>query len=257
MSDDQAEIKENGDSSDSKEEVKGSGYSKGFSSALHRLLDLISTWFSNPKKRKFTIQASAAIIILIIIWMIIPGTKSIEEVASIGKKIGYLSFYIGQSLLPAIGFPIIPFLVVGAFSFNFWTVLLGTAIAQAIQLPLVYLIGQRLLTPVIKNLSEWFEFPILKLEDKDQVKFIFFIKLLPGLSQTLRHYILAVYKVPFRQFFVISWSMSMVFSIIVLLICQTLKSGGSWNVYVVIAFIVVLTGLILMLRSRSTPPSQT
>lgn len=257
MSTDDAEINKGSEISEFSEKPNERKDSESLSVILHRILDIFSNWFAHPKKRKYTIQVIIAAFALIIIWMIIPGSKSIGEVASIGKKVGYLSFYIGQSVLPIIGFPIIPFLVVGSFSFSFWSVLIGTAIAQAIQLPLVYLIGQKLLTPVIKNLSDWFEFPILKLENKDQVKFIFFIKLLPGLSQTLRHYILAVYKVPFRHFFIISWSMSMAFSIMVLLICQTLKTGGGWNLYIVVAFAVVLIALVLLLRSRSTPPPET
>jgi len=228
-------------------ETKSSGRAGQF---LHSLLDGAALWFSNPQKRKLTLKVIAIVIGLILLWMIVPGDKSIEVLKNVGEKIGYPGFYIGQALLPLLGFPIIPFLVIGSLTFNFWGVLLGTAIAQSIQIGLAYVIGRKFLKGTVKNLSEWFEFPMFKLKSMDQVKFIFFIKLIPGLSQTLRHYILAIYDVPFKPYYLISWSMSMVFSIGVILVCKTFRSSGNWNIYLGVVFVVVVAVVIFLLRKQ-------
>lgn len=237
----------NTDKKSSQPESDGSKKKKS-EKILNFLKEFSVSWFSSPVKRKVTFQVGAAILAVVVLWLVIPGKSSFEEIGKIGQSIGFPGFLMAQTLLPLVGFPAIPFLVVGSFAFSFWGVLLGTAVAQAIQLPLIYLIGRRVLAGVIKNLSEWFEFPMFQLPQADQVKFIFFIKLVPGLSQSLRHYLLAIYNVPFRQFFIIGWSMSMVFSILTILICQTLKSGGNWNLYLALACVVVIGILVVMIR---------
>lgn len=222
---------------------------RGFQS----LRSIFTKWFSSPNRRKLTLQIIAFVAVLITLWFLIPNQKSIEALGQLGTKIGYPGFFLAQAILPLLGFPIMPFLVIGSFSFGFIPCLLGTAAATAIQLPLAYLIGTRILKNMIHHLSEWFEFPIFKIQTQDQVKFIFFIKLVPGLSQTLRHYILAIAHVPFRQFFLISWSMSMTFSIIVLLASRTLKTGGNWNIYLAVACLALIIAIVVILR-KQTPP---
>lgn len=219
---------------------------------------LFTKWFTSPNRRKLTLQIVAFSAVLVTLWFLIPNQKSITALGQLGTEIGYPGFFLAQAILPLLGFPIMPFLVIGSFSFGFIPCLLGTAAATAIQLPLAYLIGTRILKNMINHLSEWFEFPLIKLQTQDQVKFIFFIKLVPGLSQTLRHYILAIAHVPFRQFFLISWSMSMTFSIIVLLASRTLKTGGNWNIYLALACLTLIIAIVVILRKQtpSDPPAK-
>lgn len=218
---------------------------------LTAVMDAMRHWTSTPGRRKLTLQLFGFIAFLIALWFLIPSQKSVAAVTELGNKIGYPAFYVAQALLPLIGFPVIPFLVIGSFSFNFLPALIGTALATAVQLPLAYFIGRRFLKGMVHHLSEWFEFPTFRLQPQDQIKFIFFVKLVPGLSQTLRHYILAIYEVPFRQFMAIGWSMSMIFSTLVLLAGRTLTTGGNWNIYLGIAFIALVVLVIVILRKQS------
>jgi uncharacterized membrane protein YdjX (TVP38/TMEM64 family) len=218
---------------------------------LKGLREAVGHWFASPARRRLTIQLLVFVAFLVALWFLLPNQSSINALVELGKTIGYTGFYLAQSFLPLIGFPVIPFLIIGSFSFEFLPALLGTAVATAIQLPLAYLIGRRVLKGMVHHLSEWFEFPVFKLRNHDKVKFIFFVKLIPGLSQTLRHYILAIYEVPFRQFLIISWSMSMIFSTIILLASKTLMTGGNWNIYLGIACVALIIALIIMLRKQN------
>ena len=104
-------------------------------------------------------------------------------------------------LLPMLGFPISPFLILAGIKFNpFWATGL-TSLIFALHLLLAYLLAHSLLRPQITRLLSKGKFSLPEIHEHRRLPFSIIFMALPGLPYTVKNYALATLNIPFRIFF--------------------------------------------------------
>jgi uncharacterized membrane protein YdjX (TVP38/TMEM64 family) len=124
-------------------------------------------------------------------------------------------FFLAMALLPAIGAPLSPFLVLAGASFGVWLGLVGTVVAIALNLVICYAIAHSKLRPRLQALFERFDYkvPDFTAGGPRAWRFAAAMKLTPALPAFAKTYILAVTAVPFPIYFTVSLAITMLFAV--------------------------------------------
>lgn len=116
-------------------------------------------------------------------------------------------------ILPVVGFPISAFLLLLGVRFDPAPALLimfaGMAVHQGITFPA----GNTLLRPIIEKILASRNIALPQFSEKDFIWPSIIFMAVPGLSYTLKNYILSLSGIPFRYFFFIAWLVQAVMGI--------------------------------------------
>lgn len=123
---------------------------------------------------------------------------------AVGQKTPPELFVLLYLLLPLIGFPISPFLVLIGVKFGtLWGVSLMLG-GMMVHLLVAFLAANSLLRTAIQGVLRKKAYRLPEIPRKRVVWFSFVFMVVPGLSYSLKNYILALSGLRFRQFFLIS-----------------------------------------------------
>jgi uncharacterized membrane protein YdjX (TVP38/TMEM64 family) len=124
-------------------------------------------------------------------------------------------FFLAMAVLPAIGVPLSPFMIVAGATFGVWGGLVGTIAAIALNLCLCYAIAHSKLRPRILSLFARFDYkvPDFTAGGRRAWRFAAAVKLTPAVPAFAKAYILAVTAVPFAIYFVVSLGISSAFAV--------------------------------------------
>lgn len=124
-------------------------------------------------------------------------------------------FFLALAVLPAIGVPTTPFMVVAGATFGVVVGLIGTIIAFAINLCIGYAIAHSALRPRLEKLFARFDYkvPDFTKGGRSAWRFALGIKLTPALPTFAKMYVLAVTAVPFPIYFGVSLGISSLFAV--------------------------------------------
>jgi len=124
-------------------------------------------------------------------------------------------FFVAMAVLPAIGVPLSPFMMVAGATFGIWVGLIGSIAAIAINLCIGYAIAHSKFRPRIKSLFERFDYkvPDFTAGGRTAWRFATAIKLTPALPTFAKMYVLAVTAVPFPIYFGVSLAISSAFAV--------------------------------------------
>jgi uncharacterized membrane protein YdjX (TVP38/TMEM64 family) len=157
-------------------------------------------------------------------------------------------FFLAMAVLPAIGVPLSPFMIVAGATFGIWAGLLGSMTAIAINLVIGYAIAHSKLRPRILALFERFDYkvPDFTAGGRKAWRFAAAVKVTPALPAFAKTYILAVTAVPFPIYFVVSFAINSAFAFAWIVLGDSLLVHD-WDLTTVAAVaIVVLAVLALM-----------
>jgi uncharacterized membrane protein YdjX (TVP38/TMEM64 family) len=126
-----------------------------------------------------------------------------------------LPFFLAMAVLPTIGVPLSPFLIVAGAVFGVEVGLIGSITAIAINLCIVYTVAHSKLRPRVGKLFERFDYkvPDFGAGGRTAWRFAVAIKLTPALPSFAKMYVLAVTAVPFPIYFGVSLVISSAFAI--------------------------------------------
>lgn len=124
-------------------------------------------------------------------------------------------FCLAMAVLPAVGVPLSPFLLIAGAMFSIWVGLIVSLAAIAINLYIGYAIAHSKLRPHIESLFERFGYkvPDFTTGGRSAWRFAAAIKLAPALPAFAKMYVLAVTAVPFPIYFGISFAISGAFAV--------------------------------------------
>jgi uncharacterized membrane protein YdjX (TVP38/TMEM64 family) len=124
-------------------------------------------------------------------------------------------FFLAMAVLPAIGVPLSPFMIVAGATFGVWGGLVGTIVAIALNLCLCYAIAHSKLRSYILSLFARFDYkvPDFTAGGRRAWRFAAAVKLTPAVPAFAKAYILAVTAVPFVIYFVVSLGISSAFAV--------------------------------------------
>jgi uncharacterized membrane protein YdjX (TVP38/TMEM64 family) len=123
-------------------------------------------------------------------------------------------FFVAMAVLPVIGVPLSPFMVVAGATFGIWVALVGSIAAIAVGLCLGYVLAQTKLRPRIEALFRRFDYKVPDFNEGGRAawRFAAAIKLTPALPMVAKMYIPAVTSVPFSIYFTVSLAIGSVFA---------------------------------------------
>jgi uncharacterized membrane protein YdjX (TVP38/TMEM64 family) len=104
-------------------------------------------------------------------------------------------------LLPMLGFPISPFLIMVAIKFGPFGATAVTALIFALHLVAAYLLAHSVLRPQISKLLSKVKYSLPEIQQRRRLPFSLIFMALPGLPYTVKNYILATLNIPFRIYF--------------------------------------------------------
>jgi uncharacterized membrane protein YdjX (TVP38/TMEM64 family) len=122
--------------------------------------------------------------------------------------------------------PTSPFYFLAGAAFPLWINLLGTSLALAINLTLSYAVAVLFLRNFSLRLAEKLTGKPIEFRRDDAWVFSLMIKLAPGVSATLKSWIMGAAGVPFGIYFIVSWSISMTYAIGLVFFGSALQEGN-------------------------------
>ncbi len=164
------------------------------------------------------------------------------------RDLGPIPFFIALTLLPAIGFPTTPFFLLAGAAFGVWVSILGSFIAQGINLAFCYWLSRRYLRGFLEKLIAKTKYSIPQVKKEHFVRVTLLIKITPGPPNFLKTYILGLAGIPFGIFFLISLPTSVGYGIGIIVLGDSLLEGNTGQAIVGVGILVVLMIGIRMLR---------
>lgn len=127
--------------------------------------------------------------------------------------VGPVLFLVLMALLPIAGFPISLFLFLVGLQFGLVRGLVLTAVIFALHLPIVYLLTHTLVRRHIEALLQNTRYQIPNFNGQKGYTAAVIFMAVPGLSYTLKNFLLALSGISFRAFMTIGWPVNLALSI--------------------------------------------
>ena len=162
-------------------------------------------------------------------------------------------FFLAMAVLPAIGVPTTPFMVVAGATFGIWVGLIGSIAAFAINLCLGYAIAQSALRPRLEALFRRFDYKVPDFTGGGRTawRFAMAIKLTPALPTFAKMYVLAVTAVPFPIYFGVSLVISSLFAVAWIVLGDSLLAHElNHTTLAAIAIVALVVGAVVWWRKR-------
>jgi len=161
------------------------------------------------------------------------------------SEVSPVPFFAAMAVLPAVGVPLSPFLVVAGATFGFWIGLGGSIVAVAINLCLAYAIANTKLRPRLQSLFERFDYkvPDFTTRRRSAWRFALAIKLTPALPASVKMYVLAVTAVPFSIYFGVSLTITIAFAFAWIALGDSLLAHDLSHVTVAAIAVAILTAV--------------
>lgn len=131
----------------------------------------------------------------------------------------------GMALLPLVPFPISPLWILAGIRFGFVGGLAACSVAMVVNLCLAYAIAGLLGRPVINRLLGWTGYSLPKIPRTDETKWIFLLRITPGIPLVVQNYTLGVARVHFWLYLSISLAVQVSYAAAFLLFGSALFSG--------------------------------
>lgn len=175
-----------------------------------------------------------------------------EAVVMWREQTGPLPFFSAMAILPAVGVPLTPFLILAGAVFGTRLGLIGAAIAIAVNLALCYALA-RWLRPLLANLLRRFSYDLPDFAERGRsaMRFTLAVKAAPGVPTFIKNYGLALAGVPFPLYFGVSMVMTAVYALSLIFIGESLLEHRPERALIVAALLAAAGGVWWM-RRRAT-----
>ncbi len=149
-------------------------------------------------------------------------------------------------LLPVIGFPVLPLLILTGVRFgSLWGVVLMFA-GIPLHLVIAFWLTNGILKHRIKSLAQNRFFNMPRISDERQIRYSAVFMAVPGLSYSLKNYLLPLTGLPFRIYFFCAWSIQGLMGVPLVILGD---AASKWRFHIVAAMI-VLFGFVYLIQKK-------
>jgi uncharacterized membrane protein YdjX (TVP38/TMEM64 family) len=168
------------------------------------------------------------------------------------EEAGPVTFFGAMAVLPAIGMPITPFLVLAGATFGVGPGLLGSALALGVNLTLCYAIARSALRPWLESLLRRFEYELPDFEQREggALRFTLLVKFAPGAPAVAKNYLLGLTGVPFALYFIASMLITGAYAALCVILGGSLFEHDIGRLLIVGGVAVVLCAALWWWRKR-------
>lgn len=174
-----------------------------------------------------------------------------ENVLTRIQELGPIPFSIVMTLLLLTGFPLSPLSVLAGVLYGPLTGLILTGIVLLVDLALAYAIAVYAAGDLIRRLLERYNRrPIPEMKERAAWMFTFIVRVTPGLTVGMKNYILGAARTPVVPYFVVSWIMSMVYVVALVLLGDSVMELNWTGIILATAMLLVLALITAAVRYR-------
>jgi uncharacterized membrane protein YdjX (TVP38/TMEM64 family) len=162
---------------------------------------------------------------------------------------GFWPFFAGVAVLPLLGIPITPLLVLAGVTFELLPALAGCALAFAVNLTLSRLLGRRLLRNWLVRMAERRQYVMPSVGSRSRLTALLLVRITPGPPLAFKNYVGALIEAPFAAYLAIYWTTTMLYALAFLALGDSLISASMFEGVAAIALLgVLLVGVLWILR---------
>ncbi|MCF8052079.1 MAG: VTT domain-containing protein [Desulfobacterales bacterium] len=161
-------------------------------------------------------------------------------------------FLLMFAVLPPLGFPISAFLVLIGAKFGAWAGVLIMAAGMPIHLLVAFFVAHTFLRSLVQRYLEKIDYRLPEVPKNRILSFSFFFMAVPGLSYTLKNYVLALSGVPFKYFFLSGYLLQAAMGIPFVIAGEALAGKSLLLLAAVLVVLLVIYFVVHKIRKRRT-----
>lgn len=169
---------------------------------------------ARPRRRGARLLQATGALLLGVLLVTLWTHWDAEAFAAWKEQAGPLPYFAAMVVLPALGLPMTPLLIVAGATFGAVVGLIGSLAALALHLSLCFWIARSGLRPRIARLLARFDIGLPAFDGRRDraLRFILLVRLAPGVPAFAKNYLLGASGVPFGMFMAASMALGSVYA---------------------------------------------
>lgn len=163
---------------------------------------------------------------------------------------GFWPFFAGLTLLPLVGVPVTPLLLLAGATFELLPALAGCALAIALNLTLSHWLARRWLRDWLLRLAAWRQVEVPAAGSGGRLSVLLLVRLTPGLPLALKNYVGALVPAPFAAYMAIFWTATLLYAGGLIVLGDSLKNASLTEAAVAVAILVAVLAGVFTIRKR-------
>lgn len=190
-----------------------------------------ATGESEPSKQSkpgwvLTAQIFTAVVLIAAVAAVLHPDFETQAVLRVLRDLGPWWFYGGLVILPLVFVPTSPFYFLAGAAYPMWINLIGVSVALFLNLTLAYWVGHFFLRNFSLRMAEKFFGKKLKIRKEREWAFALLIKMAPGVSPTLKSYVMSAVGIPFPIYILVSWVITMFYAVGLIFFGASVEQGN-------------------------------
>ena len=211
------------------------------------------------KKKLPILKLAVAASILVVAALAVVGLVGLATIKaqfahglSLLQAAGPWAYFTAMAVLPAGGFPLMAFTLTAGPTFGpqlgLGGVLAASAISIGLNLAVTYWLARRWLRPVLENLVTRAGYKIPVVEAADQFEVTLLLRITPGPPFFFQNYLLGLAAIPFRLYFLVSWTVLMLQTTGFVIFGESLAAGEGRQALLGISVIIAAMLIVHIVR---------
>lgn len=171
-------------------------------------------------------QGLTALVMILALAAVLHPDFETQAVLRVLRDLGPWWFYGGLVILPLAFVPTSPFYFLAGAAFPMWVNLVGVSVALLLNLTLAYWVGHFFLRSFSLRMAEKFFGKKLQIRKERQWAFALLIKMAPGVSPTLKSYVMSAVGIPFGIYIIVSWVITMFYAVGLIFFGASFEQGN-------------------------------
>lgn len=217
------------------------------------------------KKKALLLKLAAVGLVLLVATLFLLRHKSLAEVIALGRglvdrvmewarTVGPFPFFAAMALLPAFGFPIIVFSLSAGVLFSpqigLGWVIVCVLLSLGVNLALTYWLARYALRPLLQGLIRKLGYGLPQVSKEDHLSLAVVCRITPGPPFFVQSYLLGLAEVPFWTYMWVSWLISAMYAIAMVIFGDSLMQGSGKVIFLAVSILIAIGVGVKWIRRR-------
>lgn len=204
---------------------------------------------ANPSIPLRWIRRTGAVVLILAVSLVLFGLDA-EALNQWKYETNPWLFFSVLALGPVFGVPTTPFFVAAGVLFAPQWAYLGTAVAMAVNIGICFILARKLFARTIASLCQKMSWEIPQWGERGALRVALIIKFAPGVPTFAKNYLLALAGLPFAIYFWISWGITMLYAVALVMLGDSLSAGDFISALPYLAGCALLLVILWMVKKR-------